>query len=122
MDKIWVEGIRLFAFHGCLAEEAKIGTEYLVDLVVWGDIESSFDEDDILKTMDYVKINEIVSKNMAIRAKLIENVAHRVITNIFNEMPIVQKVKIKLTKLYPPINGDVEKVSVELKRKRGTVR
>jgi dihydroneopterin aldolase len=122
MDKIWVEGIRLFAFHGCLAEEAKIGTEYLVDLVVWGDIESSFDEDDLLKTMDYVKINEIVSKNMAIRAKLIENVAHRVITNIFNEMPIVQKVKIKLTKLYPPINGDVEKVSVELKRKRGTVR
>jgi dihydroneopterin aldolase len=122
MDKIWVEGIRLFAFHGCLAEEAKIGTEYLVDLVVWGDIESSFDEDDLLKTMDYVKINEIVSKNMAIRAKLIENVAHRIITNIFNEMPIVQKVKIKLTKLYPPINGDVEKVSVELKRKRGTVR
>jgi dihydroneopterin aldolase len=48
---------------------------------------------------------------------LIEVVADRILDGLFSEMPMVKKAKVKLSKLYPPINGDVERVSVELKRK-----
>lgn len=118
MDKISVEGIRLYGYHGCLDEEGKIGTEYRVDVDVWGNVDGAIASDDLSETMDYVTINRIVANHVGERSKLIESVAHRIISDIFKEMPIVQKVRIKLSKLYPPINGDVEKVSIELKRKR----
>ncbi len=118
MDKISVEGIRLYGYHGCLDEEGKIGTEYRIDVDVWGKVDAAIAEDDLSQTMDYVTINRIVSDHVGERSKLIETVADRIIKDIFSEMPIVQKVKVKLAKLYPPINGDVEKVSIVLKRKR----
>tara|TARA_R110002050_G_scaffold110427_5_gene222649 strand:- start:3322 stop:3687 length:366 start_codon:yes stop_codon:yes gene_type:complete len=118
MDKIAVEGIRLYAYHGCLEEEGKIGTDYEVAVFVWGDISASYESDDLHHTMDYVSINRIVQDHVSTRAKLIETVAQRISDSIFAEMPKVKKLKIKLSKLNPPINGDVKKVSIELKRKR----
>lgn len=118
MDKISVEGIRLYGYHGCLDEEGKIGTEYHVDVDVWGNVDEAIKTDELEHTMDYVTINKIVADHVGERSKLIETVADRIIRDIFKAMPIVQKVRIKLSKLYPPINGDVERVSIELKRKR----
>ncbi|MCR9152814.1 MAG: dihydroneopterin aldolase [Bacteroidetes bacterium] len=118
MDLIKVEGIRLYAYHGCLDEEAKIGTDYLVNVQVWGSVDASFSSDDLGKTMDYVSIYAIVEKQMMARAKLIEVVAHRIMLDIFKEMPIVQKAIVEIQKMHPPINGDVRNVSFQLKRKR----
>lgn len=118
MDKISVNGIRLYAYHGCLEEEGIIGTEYEVNVDVWGKVEDAIKTDDLQFTMDYVSINQIVEKHMAVRHKLIETVADKILTEIFERMPIVQKAQVKLAKLSPPINGDVERVSIELKRKR----
>ena len=38
MGIIRVNNIKLYAFHGCLDEEAKIGSEYLVDVMVEADL------------------------------------------------------------------------------------
>lgn len=122
MDKILVEGIRLYGYHGCLDEEGKIGTEYEVSVTVWGNINNSFQSDNLHHTMDYVNISRVVQEHVSNRAKLIETVAHRISETIFEEMPMVIKLKIKLSKLNPPINGDVKKVSIELKRKRKKMR
>lgn len=118
MDKISVRGIRLYAYHGCLEEEGKIGTEYEVNVDVWGEIQAAIDSDDLSKTMDYVTINQIVAKHMAVRHKLIETVADLILRDLFEAMPIVQKARIEVAKQSPPINGDVRHVSIELKRKR----
>jgi len=118
MDKIAVEGIRLYGYHGCLDEEGKIGTEYEITVYVWGDISQSFRSDNLHDTMDYVNINSIVQEHVSKRAKLIETVAQQISDTIFTEMPKVKKLKIKLSKLNPPINGDVKMVSIELKRQR----
>src|SRR5690606_15224188 len=96
MDKIKVKGIRLFGYHGCLDEEGKIGTEYRVDVTVWGNLKKAAVEDDLSQTLDYVTINRIVREEVAIRAKLIENVADRVLERIMKEMPAVRKSRIKL--------------------------
>lgn len=117
MDKIKVEGIRLYGYHGCMDEEGKIGTEYQVDICVWGDLRQAVKSDRLEHTLDYVTINKIAAREVSRRAKLIEVVADRILKGIFLEMPLVKKAKVKLSKLYPPINGDVERVSVELKRK-----
>ena len=63
-------------------------------------------------------INRVVKQEMAIRSKLIEHVAQRILDGLMSEMPLVQKAEIKLSKLQPPINGDVESVSVVMTTSR----
>jgi dihydroneopterin aldolase len=55
---------------------------------------------------------------MAIRAKLLEVVAQRIVTRVLAEQEKVVKVKVSVSKLSPPIQGDVERVSVVFTQSR----
>ena len=74
--------------------------------------------DDLTDTVDYVHLNKIVKDEMDIRAKLLENVAGRIADRIFLELPQVQRLKLKIAKINPPIGGDIAQVVVKIKRKR----
>ncbi|MCT4624783.1 MAG: dihydroneopterin aldolase [Schleiferiaceae bacterium] len=118
MDKIHLEGVKLYAYHGCMDEESRIGSDYEVELKVWADLQKSAGTDRLKDTVDYVLLNRIITEEMAIRAKLLEVVAQRIIDRIFKDEARVKKAEVKVTKMAPPINGDVERVSVILKQKR----
>jgi 7,8-dihydroneopterin aldolase/epimerase/oxygenase len=112
--KIAVEGIKIYAYHGCLDEEAKIGGNYIVDVYMETDFTRAAHADDLSHTIDYCSVYEIVKTEMAQRAKLIENVADRIHRNISKSFTAVKKTRVRLTKLSPPMNGNVEKVYVEI--------
>ncbi len=110
-----IEGIKLYGHHGCLEEEAKIGGHYIVDVYLTTDFSESFLTDNLSKTIDYCSIYEISKSEMAIRNKLIECVCERIFQKIKLEFKQIKTLHVKLTKLTPPMNGNVEKVSVEIK-------
>jgi dihydroneopterin aldolase len=112
MHQIIVEGIHLYAYHGCLEEEGKIGSNYIVDVSMQTDFTEAAQTDDLTKTIDYVMVYRIAREEMAIRAKLLEQVAQRIIQRLKKEFASLQKVEVKVTKLNPPMNGNVERVSV----------
>ena len=112
INTIEVNGIKLHANHGCLIEEAKIGGNYVVDVTVKTDFKEASLTDELTKTVDYVDINKIVQEEMAIRSKLIEHVGQRIVTRIKSKITGVIKLKVKIIKLSPPINGDVENVAI----------
>lgn len=114
MDLIEVNGIRLYAYHGCLEEEAIIGQEYIVNVVIEADLEEAAKEDELSKTIDYVEVYEIVKKEMAVRAKLIETVGMRIAESIKSQWNEVDGVTVEVIKLHPPIPGDVEEVSISV--------
>ncbi len=114
MGIIRLNNIRVYAFHGCLVEEGHIGSDYIVDLEVKTDLRKSAESDELHDTVDYVDLNRIVVDEMAIRAKLLEHVAHRIIVKIFAELPQVSRIKVGVSKINPPIGGDVESVTVEM--------
>jgi dihydroneopterin aldolase len=118
MEEIILKNIRVYAYHGCLTEEGIIGSDYRVDLKVYADLKKAIETDTLEDTVDYVHLNKIVKEEMAIRAKLLEKVAGRISDRIFKELPDVQKVKLKIAKINPPIGGDVAEVIVKIKRKR----
>lgn len=118
MDRIDVEDIRLYGFHGCLDEEGKIGTEYIANVSVWADLRQAAQSDRLQDTVDYVTINRIVEQEVAQRSKLIENVVARILDQLFTALPTIHKARVKLSKSYPPINGDVDRVSVTSERSR----
>ncbi len=118
MGKINLKNIRIYAYHGCLIEEGQIGSDYLIDLTVGADLQLSAKSDDLDDTVDYVILNKIVTQEMAIRAKLLEHVARRIVDRILREVKIVNGVTVKISKINPPIKGDVEKVSIIMKGRR----
>lgn len=111
---ISLKNVRVYAYHGCLLEEAKIGSNYRVDMSVWYDFLKSAETDRLSDTLNYVTLNRIIREEMAIRANLLENVAWRIIKRIKTDFGQVKQIEIEVAKLNPPINGDVEAVSVKI--------
>lgn len=111
-NHIQVNGIRIYAHHGCLPEETKIGGNYIVDVELETDFLKAAKNDSLTDTIDYVIINKIVSEEMEIPSKLIENVGYRIYQRIQKECNNINKLTIKITKICPPINGDVANVAI----------
>jgi dihydroneopterin aldolase len=109
---IEVNQIRVYANHGCLPEEALIGSKYTVDVYIETDFSKSTESDELSDTVDYVTINQIVMDEMAVRSKLLEQVAQRIVNASKKACPEIQKIRVKISKLCPPINGDVQDVSI----------
>ncbi|MEK9612290.1 MAG: dihydroneopterin aldolase [Flavobacteriaceae bacterium] len=118
MGKIYLKNIRLYAFHGCMDEEEKIGSDYIINLVVDTDLSKSSLSDRLKDTVDYVSLHAIVEEEMKKRAKLLENVADRILNRILKEHPSVKKAKVRVAKRNPPIGGNVEEVAVKRKLSR----
>lgn len=118
MGIIKLTNIRTFSYHGCLVEESKIGSDYSVNLTIKTNLKPSSQTDELTDTVDYVDLNRIVVEEMAIRAKLLEHVAQRIIDRVLKELQMVTKIEVEVTKLNPPIGGDVEGVTIIMKKKR----
>ena len=112
MGVITVSGIKLYAYHGCMQEEAKIGSAYEVDVLLEADFSGAAMTDDLTQTVDYVAVNKIVTEEMAIRSKLLEHVAKRIIDKLFNNHPEIVTIEVSVAKLNPPIDGNVDRVVV----------
>ena len=111
MGLITVEGIRIFAYHGHLPEEAKLGGHFIVNVWVNADTLEVEKKDDLKDTVDYVKIIDIVKEQMAIRANMIEVPAKRIVDAILL-LQKVQKVQVEVEKIQPPIDATFDKISV----------
>lgn len=118
MGKIQLKNIKVYSYHGCLDEEGKIGSDYRVDLTVKGDLSHSAKTDNLADTIDYVHLNKIVKEEMNVRAKLLETVAERILDRVLVELELVQKVKVDVSKINPPIGGDVGRVTVSRSKSR----
>ena len=118
MGIIKVENIRVFAYHGCLKEEAKIGSDYRVDFEVSANLQTSAKTDKLNDTVDYVLLNKVIREEMAKSSHLLETVAKRILKRIFTEDQLVKKATVWVSKLNPPIGGDVEMVTIKMTEKR----
>lgn len=121
MGKIYLKNIRLYAYHGCMDEEEKIGSDYVVNLSVDVDLGTSSETDNLKDTVDYVALHSIVKEEMSIRAKLLEKVADRILKRVLKEHIEVRLVHVKVAKKNPPIGGNVEEVAVERELHRSSV-
>ena len=118
MGIINVNGIKLYAYHGCLEEEAVIGANYIVDVRIETDFSEAQRTDELSKTVDYVVVYNIVKSEMSIRSKLIEHVAGRIADALIQQLSEIEKAEVTVTKLNPPMNGDVREVSVTISTSR----
>jgi dihydroneopterin aldolase len=112
MNQINIEGIRVYAYHGCIDEEAKVGGYFTIDVEVIGDFSKAIETDDLKYAFDYVTVSRMVTIEMQHRCNLIEKAAQNIVDAIKRHYIHAKSVKVKVTKHRAPIELDVEQVSV----------
>lgn len=120
-NNILIKGIECYAYHGCMDEEALIGQLYSVDIMVDVDFEKSMQTDNLDDTIDYAMVNKIVLEQMAIRSKLIEHVAGRILKALESAFPNVINIKVSVTKFNPPVNGNIKQVTATTSKNKRNV-
>jgi dihydroneopterin aldolase len=118
MDEIVLEDIKIYAFHGCMKEETRIGSDYIINLNVKADLKDAAISDQLKDTVNYVDLLKIVNEEMAINSKLLEHVAERIVSRILLTMKMVNNVQVKVAKQNPPINGNISSVTIIRKGSR----
>jgi dihydroneopterin aldolase len=113
-----VENLKIYAFHGCMNEEKVIGSDYVVNITAICFVNKEVFRDVISGTVDYVDLARIAKQEMSIRAKLLEVVVKRIIDRSFEEITVLNKISVTVSKINPPINADVEAVSVTMAEER----
>ena len=117
MGLIKVEGIKLYAYHGHLPEEAILGGHFLINVYVNTDTTLVEKSDELEDTVDYVKIIDVVKEQMLIRSNMIECPAARIADNILLLKHVID-VKVEVEKLNVPINANFSKISATIQREK----
>lgn len=116
MNELAIEELKIFAYHGCMEVEQAIGSYYEINLNVRADLSKVSQTDNIMDTVNYVVLNSIIHEQMAIVSKTIENVCERILNTIHEQFPEIQWVRLKISKINPPVHGDMKKFSVIFER------
>ena len=106
--------MRFYAHHGCFTQERAIGTHFVVDLVFNTDTSRAEMSDDIADTVSYLDVYQVVKREMQQPSNLLEHVARRVGEAVLREFLDVSDVNVKVSKMNPPLGGQMHSVSVEL--------
>ena len=115
MDKIIVNNLHIFAYHGVNEEEKINGQNFYLDIICGVDLTAACLTDSLDDTVSYAKIIKTVKRVFpAQKDDLIERAARRTADAILDEFDKVQKVKITLRKPEAPINADFDYVAVEI--------
>lgn len=109
---IELENMEFQAFHGCYPLEKVVGNRFLVNVTIEADLREAVYSDAVGDTINYLTVFETVRKQMAITSNILENVAGRIVEAIYDDYTQCKKVKVKVSKLAPPLGGKIEKVSV----------
>ena len=109
--------MRFYAHHGCFSQERAIGTHFVVDLSFNTDTTRAEQSDSIADTVSYLDVYQTVKREMQQPSNLLEHVARRVGEAVLKEYPAVTDIKVKISKMNPPLGGQMHSVSVELELK-----
>lgn len=119
MDKIILKQMQFYGFHGLFPEENKLGQRFIVDVVLFLNLKQAGKSDEMTDSIDYGRVYEMIKKIVEGEAKnLLEAVAEKIASQLFNHFHLLQACEVKVTKPDPPIPGHYESVAVEIYRER----
>lgn len=116
MSKIFLEDVKIYAYHGVLPEENIIGTYYILNVEIHTDLWSAAESDNLNDTISYAEINDIIHEEMKINSKLLEHVGGRIIAKIHENFGQISYIRLKITKTSPPMKGEMKGASIELEK------
>ncbi len=119
MDRIMIEDLQVYAYHGVAPAEKSNGQMFFVSLWMDVNLEKAAKSDDVKDTVSYADICADVQKVMQLKKyNLIESAAMNVIEYLFRAYPGITKIRILLKKPWAPMGHHLKFAAVELERQR----
>ena len=113
---IEIEGMEFFAFHGCYETERVVGNKFMVYARIETDCSKAAQTDNIEDALSYLTAYEIIAKEMMITSHLLEHVGLRMLDALYAAFPQLLYAKIKISKMNPPLGGQIRCTSVTLEK------
>ena len=110
---IRLEGLKIYAYHGVLPQENKVGAMYTIDLGLTTNFLKASLADDLNHTINYAEVYQLVKVEMQQPSKLLEHVIYRISQHLFDEFPSIEAIHIALYKENPPMEAECHRVGVE---------
>lgn len=119
LDKIYVNEMEFYGYHGVFPEENRLGQRFMVDLMVSIDLKKAGETDQLMYSVNYAELYAVCKEIVEGQPyKLVEAVAEKIAGTILNKFPLIMDVTVKLIKPDPPIPGHYKSVAVEITRSR----
>ena len=119
MDKIMVNGLRVYGYHGVNEDEKQKGQPFVIDLIAYADIEKACKSDNVEDTVSYAKIIKTIKACFnQHNFDLLEALAQFLCDKLFEDFEMIEQLQICITKPRAPILADFDSVAVEIFRAR----
>lgn len=117
MGKIVIEEMEFYAFHGHYREEQIVGNRFLVDLELETDLKVPAETDQLKDAVNYQLAYQIIKNEMKRKkSNLLENIGKRMLDALYAEMKGIDKITVRIRKMYPPMGGPINSVGVIMSR------
>jgi dihydroneopterin aldolase len=113
---IELEEMEFYAYHGCFKEEKVVGNRFIVNIAIKTDMTLPIKSDKINDALNYMKVYELVRQEMQQTSNLLENLTARIIETLYQNFPQIKWTRVKVSKMNPPMGGQMKKVSVTLEK------
>ena len=120
-DRVFLERIRCYAYHGVNPEERILGQRFDVDISLSADLRSAGRSDDLRDTISYSEVYRLVRELVEGQPKnLIESVAEDIAIRLLDSFSLAQEVTVTVRKPEAPIRDSfVDAAGVCIVRTRG---
>ncbi len=118
-DKIILEGMVFYGYHGVRQAERELGQRFVVDLEVWQNLAPAGQSDDLAQTVNYAELYRLAAEIVGgPPCNLIETVAQRIASAVLARFA-ADAVLVRVRKPEVPIPGVLAGAAVEIVRRRG---
>jgi len=117
MSVILLENMEFYAYHGCFKEEQVIGNRFIVNLSVEVDTSEAEKSDSLKDTVNYQAVYETVKAKMTSKSHLLEHLGRQILDALEEGFPEIRHMKLKVSKMNPPMGGSMQSVSLEMERR-----
>lgn len=119
MDKIIIENLTVFAYHGVLEEENKLGQKFVVCVEMESDLHSAGKTDNLENTINYAEVCSLITEySKKNPCRLIEAAAEQLAKLLLMEYETVSSVTVTIKKPWAPIMLPLDYAGVTITRKR----
>lgn len=112
--KIYLNSIRIYAYHGVEKQENIVGNAYILNIELAGDFSKAALEDSLQDTVNYAEVFELARREMAVQSELIENAAYRIAVSVLENFDNVSSVSVGLEKENPPMGANIASAGVKI--------
>ncbi len=116
MSIIILEDMEFYAYHGCFEEEQVIGNRFIVNLELDVDTQRAELSDALQDTVNYQAVYMRVGEAMKEKSHLLEHLGRRILDAISDHFPAVRGIRLKVSKMHPPMGGQMHSVSLVMER------